>query len=209
MGGAFAHIIRISPSEVVRRIGCASAGRALPCSSSEYRPQKYKTYSERSYTRTTNFRRRNHAPEHALTYSKRRRNRRRPGECRAELPKYAAARPLFALRAGRMAGCPLKSWGPSGGNDFWGNPQEGVIVFPGLGAVCPIEGVWVRTKIIRSALRSNGRFIPANRGTGLNPKKCPRLCLRYFVGTPGSSERVSASSTVPVGSTELGVFVPA
>ena len=26
--------------------------------------------------------------------------------------------------------CPLKSWGPSGGNDFWGNPQEGVIVFP-------------------------------------------------------------------------------
>ena len=32
-----------------------------------------------------------------------RRNRRRPGECRAELTKYAAARPLFALRAGRMA----------------------------------------------------------------------------------------------------------
>ena len=45
-------------------------------------------------------------------------------------------------------------------------------------------------------------FIPANRGTGLNPKKCPRLCLRYFVGTPGSSERVSASPTVPVGRTE-------
>ena len=21
--------------------------------------------------------------------------------------------------------CPLKSWGPFGGNDFWGNPQEG------------------------------------------------------------------------------------
>ena len=36
-------------------------------------------------------------------YSERRRNRRRPGECRAELTKYAAARPLFALRAGRMA----------------------------------------------------------------------------------------------------------
>ena len=29
-------------------------------------------------------------------YSERRRNRRRPGECRAELTKYAAARPLFA-----------------------------------------------------------------------------------------------------------------
>ncbi len=46
--------------------------------------------------------------------------------------------------------CPLKSWGPSGGNDFWGNPQEGVVVFPNLGAVYLIEGVWVRTKIIRS-----------------------------------------------------------
>ena len=32
-----------------------------------------------------------------------RRNRRRPGECRAGLVKYAAARPLFALWAGRMA----------------------------------------------------------------------------------------------------------
>ena len=32
-----------------------------------------------------------------------RRNRRRPCECRAGLMKYAAARPLFALRAGRMA----------------------------------------------------------------------------------------------------------
>ena len=31
--------------------------------------------------------------------------------------------------------CPLKSWGPFGGNDFWGNPQEGVIVFPGLGTL--------------------------------------------------------------------------
>ena len=37
------------------------------------------------------------------TLSERRRNRRRPGECRAGLPKYAAARPLFAPRAGRMA----------------------------------------------------------------------------------------------------------
>ena len=36
-------------------------------------------------------------------YSEWRRNRRRPGECRAGLAKYAAARPLFALRAGRMA----------------------------------------------------------------------------------------------------------
>ena len=41
--------------------------------------------------------------------------------------------------------CPLKSWGPSGGNDFWGNLQEGVIVFPNLGAVYLIEGVWIRT----------------------------------------------------------------
>ena len=29
--------------------------------------------------------------------------------------------------------CPLKSWGPFGGNDFWGNPQEGVIVLPRSG----------------------------------------------------------------------------
>ena len=60
------------------------------------------------------FRRRNHAlvPATPLfgvvldptnTLSERRRNRRRPGECRAGLIKYAAARPLFALRAGRMA----------------------------------------------------------------------------------------------------------
>ena len=106
-------------------------------------------------------------------------------------------------------GAPLKSWGPSGGNDFGGNPQEGGAVFPGVEVVCTIEGARTRTELNRSALRSNGRFIPANRGTGLNPKKCPRLCLRYFVGTPGSSERVSASPTVPVGRTELGVFVPA
>ena len=26
--------------------------------------------------------------------------------------------------------CPLKSWGPFGGNDFWGNLQEGAIVLP-------------------------------------------------------------------------------
>ena len=48
--------------------------------------------------------------------------------------------------------CPLKSWGPSGGNDFWGNPQEGVIVFPNLGAVYLIEGVWVRTHLFGAFL---------------------------------------------------------
>ena len=89
-----------------------------------------------------------------------RRNRRRPGECRAELTKYAAARPLFALGAGRMAASgiicrgvflgsdvggtrapkvPPKIVGPLRGNDFWGNPQEGVVVFPGLGALRRIE----------------------------------------------------------------------
>ena len=71
------------------------------------------------------------------TLSERRRNRRRPCECRAELTKYAAARPLFALRAGRMAAsgiiCRGNRGAPPGGNDFWGNPQEGVIVFPGVG----------------------------------------------------------------------------
>ena len=87
-------------------------------------------------------------------YSERRRNRRRPCECRAELSKYAAARPLFALRAGRMAGrCPLKSWGPSGGNDFWGNPQEGVAVFPGVGTL--------RIIFVRTQAPSIGRSAPS------------------------------------------------
>ena len=48
------------------------------------------TNSERSKTRRTRIRSAS-------------RNRRRDCECRAELSKYAAARPLFALRAGRMA----------------------------------------------------------------------------------------------------------
>ena len=39
--------------------------------------------------------------------------------------------------------CPLKSWGPFGGNDFWGNPQEGVAVFPGVGT---LRIIFVRTQ---------------------------------------------------------------
>ena len=51
------------------------------------------------------------------TFSERRRNRRRPGECRAELMKYAAARPLFALRAGRMAASGITCRGGRLGSD--------------------------------------------------------------------------------------------
>ena len=71
---------------------------------------------------------------------------------------------MSAVRERRR--CPLKSWGPFGGNDFWGNPQEGVAVFPGVGEVSPIEGVWVRTKIIRSSPIHALHLIPANKGTG-------------------------------------------
>ena len=38
--------------------------------------------------------------------------------------------------------CPLKSWGPSGGNDFWGNPQEG-------GQLCfRVQGHFARSRVI-------------------------------------------------------------
>ena len=68
------------------------------------------------------------------------------GSAARRLTKCAAARPLFALRAGRMAASGItrrdasrrrrllcaradgslpKWWGPAGGNDFGGNPQEG------------------------------------------------------------------------------------
>ena len=68
------------------------------------------------------------------------------GSAARRLTKYAAARPLFALRAGRMAASGItqrgasrrrrllcaradgslpKWWGPAGGNDFGGNPTGG------------------------------------------------------------------------------------
>ena len=86
-------------------------------------------------------------------YSERRLGRRRPGECRAGLSKYAAARPLFALRAGRMAASgiicrgiflgsdvdltrapkvPPKIVGPLRGERFLGEPAGGGGCIPTL-----------------------------------------------------------------------------
>ena len=48
--------------------------------------------------------------------------------------------------------CPLKSWGPFGGNDFWGNPQEGVIVFP-------CSGHFARSRVLELAQNSIEAFL--------------------------------------------------
>ena len=72
--------------------------------------------------------------------------------------------------------CPLKSWGPSGGNDFWGNPQEGVAVFPGEGTLRMIF-VRAQTPSIRQTAPSTGiqtpsfpSGIPPPRGIGDSPR---------------------------------------
>ena len=71
---------------------------------------------------------------------------------------------------------PLKSWGPSGGNDFWGNPQEGVAVFPGIGT---LRMIFVRTQTSSIGLTASSvgiqppsfpSGIPPPRGIGDSPR---------------------------------------
>ena len=72
--------------------------------------------------------------------------------------------------------CPLKSWGPFGGNDFWGNPQEGVAVFPGVGTP---RTSFVRTQTLSIKLTAPSvgiqtpsfpSGIPPPRGIGDSPR---------------------------------------
>ena len=129
-----------------------------------------------------------------------RRNRRRPGECRAELTKYAAARPLFALRAG--------------GNDFWGNPQEGVAVFPSEGT---LRIIFVRTQtpsivqtapsvVIQSPSFPSG--FPPPRGIGDSPRimrdKRGRTTLAYH-GALTKFDRRALPAEIPAWGEEFGL----
>ena len=72
--------------------------------------------------------------------------------------------------------CPLKSWGPSGGNDFWGNPQEGVAVFPCVGTP-RTSYVRTQTPSVKLSAPSVGiqtpsfpSGIPPPRGRGDSPR---------------------------------------
>ena len=109
--------------------------------------------------------------------------------------------------------CPLKSWGPSGGNDFWGNPQEGVAVFPGVGTP---RTSYVRTQapsikqtapsvVIQSPSFPSG--IPPPRGIGDSPRIMHdmRGCdTRTYRGALTYFERRALPAEIPARGEEFG-----
>ena len=123
--------------------------------------------------------------------------------------------------------CPLKSWGPFGGNDFWGNPQEGAIVFPGVGTH---RMIFVRTQALSIGQTASSAGIqspsfpsgfPPPRGIGDSPRimhdirgcdtHAYRGALAYFdrrallAEIPARGEEFGARKLKPVSTRLYGV----
>ena len=123
--------------------------------------------------------------------------------------------------------CPLKSWGPSGGNDFWGNPQEGVSCVSGCRNASK-ECVLTQTPSTRQTAPSVGiqtpsfpSGFPPPRGIGDSPRimhdkrerdiHAHRGALAYFerralpAEIPARGEEFGARKSKPVSTRLCGV----
>ena len=109
--------------------------------------------------------------------------------------------------------CPLKSWGPSGGNDFGGNPQEGVAVFPGVGTLriifvrtqAPLIGLTAPSMVIQSPSFPSG--FPPPRGIGDSPRIMhdKRGCDTHaYRGALANFKRRALPAEIPARGEEFG-----